>query len=317
MRESRDRGPRFDEPIPRNGYAWWYLDALSDDGRSGVTIIGLLGSVFSPFYAAARKRGLADPLAHCSMNVALYGPQRDAWSFTERGGTDVRRYRNALVIGASSMEWQDDTFLVRFEEETAPLPGRVSGTVRIHPLATAHDSFVLDTHGRHRWAPIAPIARAEVDIRRPESTRWTGMAYVDSNFGNEPLEDGFSGWNWSRATTRRRTVVTYDSVRRDGTRDLIQHSFGADGRSEPLEPLALARAPRTLWGMERPVRVDPGTSPELVRTLEDTPFYARSQLSGRYLGEHAHGVHEALSLDRFRTRVVQFMLPYRMRRVSP
>ncbi|MDI1450678.1 carotenoid 1,2-hydratase [Polyangium sp. 6x1] len=251
------------------------------------------------------------------MNVALYGPARDAWSFTERGGTDVRRYRSALVIGPSSMEWQDDTFTVHFEEATAPLPGRVSGTVRIHPLALADASFVLDTNGRHRWAPIAPIARAEVDIRRPASARWTGMAYVDSNFGSEPLEDGFSGWNWGRATTRRRTVVTYDSVRRDGTRDLIQHSFDADGRAEPLEPLAPTRAPRTLWGMERIVRVDPGTSPRVVRTLEDTPFYARSQLSGRYLGEDAHGVHEALSLDRFRTPAVQFMLPYRMRRASP
>lgn len=215
------------------------------------------------------------------------------------------------------MEWQDETLVVRFDEKTAPLPGRIAGTVRIHPIALAEQSFVIDAQGRHRWAPVAPIARAEVDIRRPEGTRWTGLAYVDSNFGDEPLEDGFTGWSWSRATTRRRTVVTYDSVRRDGTRDLIQHSFGADGRSEPIEPLAVARLPRTLWGMERSVRVDPGTSPKLARTLEDTPFYARSQLSGQYLGEEAHGVHEALSLDRFRTRMVQFMLPYRMRRVLP
>ncbi len=251
------------------------------------------------------------------MNVALYGPQRDAWAFTERGGLDVRRYRTALVIGSSSMEWDGDALTVRFEEKTAPLPGRISGTVRIHPHALAGEPFVLDTKGRHRWAPIAPIARAEVELRRPESTRWSGMAYVDSNFGDEPLEDGFSGWSWSRATTKRRTVVTYDSVRRDGSRELIQHAFHADGRSEPVGPLVEERVPRTLWGLDRAVRVDPGTSPRLVRTLEDTPFYARSQLTGRYLGEHAHGVHEALSLDRFRTRVVQFMLPYRMRRISP
>jgi carotenoid 1,2-hydratase len=276
-----------------------------------------LGSVFSPFYAAARKRGPADPLAFCSMNVALYGPSRDAWAFTERGGFDVRRYRTALVIGPSSMEWDGSSLTVRFEEKTAPLPGRLSGLVRIHPSALAAERFVLDTKGRHRWGPIAPIARAEVEVNRPDRIRWSGMAYVDSNDGDEALEDGFSGWSWCRATTRKRTVVTYDSVRSDGSRDLVQHAFFADGRSEAISGLVEKNLPRSLWGMARPARVDAGTTPRLARTLEDTPFYARSQLSGTFLGEHAHGVHEALSLDRWRTRVVQFMLPYRMRRVSP
>ena len=27
---------RFDEPVVRNGYAWWYIDALSDDGSHGL-----------------------------------------------------------------------------------------------------------------------------------------------------------------------------------------------------------------------------------------------------------------------------------------
>ena len=59
------------------------------------------------------------------------------------------------------------------------------------------------------------------------------------------------------------------------------------------------------------MRVDRGAEPRLVRTLEDTPFYARSEVAGRVLGEDARGVHEALDLDRFNARVVQLMLPYR------
>jgi carotenoid 1,2-hydratase len=34
----------------------------------------------------------------------------------------------------------------------------------------------------------------------------------------------------------------------------------------------------------------------------------------RFFGRPAIGTHEALSCDRFRSRWVQFMLPYRMRR---
>ena len=51
----------FDEPVAPNGYAWWYVDALSDDGRHGLTVIAFIGSVFSPYYAWARRRGRADP----------------------------------------------------------------------------------------------------------------------------------------------------------------------------------------------------------------------------------------------------------------
>ena len=46
----------FDTPVAPGGYAWWYIDALSDDGRCGLTIIAFIGSVFSPYYALARRR---------------------------------------------------------------------------------------------------------------------------------------------------------------------------------------------------------------------------------------------------------------------
>jgi carotenoid 1,2-hydratase len=54
-------GPRFDEDIPPGGYSWWYVDAISDDGQHGLTIIAFLGSVFSPYY---KRSGRGDPLNH-------------------------------------------------------------------------------------------------------------------------------------------------------------------------------------------------------------------------------------------------------------
>ena len=63
-------GPRFDAPVVAQGYDWWYLDALGDDGQHGLTIIAFIGSVFSPYY---KLSGRSDPANHCAMNVALYG----------------------------------------------------------------------------------------------------------------------------------------------------------------------------------------------------------------------------------------------------
>jgi carotenoid 1,2-hydratase len=45
--------------------------------------------------------------------------------------------------------------------------------------------------------------------------------------------------------------------------------------------------------------------------LEDAPFYTRSVLQTRVLGEDAVAVHESVSLERFVTPWVQFMLPFK------
>ncbi len=63
----------FDRPVPPSGYAWWYVDALSDDERHGLTLIVMIGSVFSPYYAQARRGGPTNPEEHSALNVALYG----------------------------------------------------------------------------------------------------------------------------------------------------------------------------------------------------------------------------------------------------
>jgi carotenoid 1,2-hydratase len=53
-------GPEFNRVVPEGGYAWWYVDAFSDDGRHGLTVIAFVGSVFSPYYWMARREG-GDP----------------------------------------------------------------------------------------------------------------------------------------------------------------------------------------------------------------------------------------------------------------
>lgn len=303
---------------------------MSEDHRHAISIIALLGSVFSPYYAGARDRGPTDPLEHCAMNVALYGPRGDRWALTERGSRSVARGERDLAIGPSSMEWDGTELRIAFDETTAPIPSRLRGRVRIRPADLAGDVFALDAASKHAWSPIAPVATAEVDLESP-SLRFRGAAYIDSNAGDEPLERAFSSWTWSRSSSPSETAVTYDVRRADGSSALIAKVFGAGGEARDLEGLREMPLGRTRWGVDRSIQADAAMSPiskmqtaptmpktpkmpKIVRTLEDTPFYARSLASASFGGRTSVVMHESLSLDRFKQGWVRFLLPFRMRR---
>lgn len=306
-------GFRFDAPIASGGYSWWYVDALSDDGQYGITLIALVGSVFSPYYAAARRRGGGDPLHHSSLNVALYGKAGYRWSMTERGRESLHRGESWLQIGPSGLEWDGTCLTIHFDEITAPLPSRIRGTVRVYPTAIVGQCYRIDSAGRHHWEPLAPCARVEVALERP-SLRWSGGGYLDSNRGDEPLEAAFQRWDWSRTALKRGAAVLYDVTCRDGSGSLLGLRFDPAGGVEPFEVPPRVTLPTTLWRVKRRTRVDPQGSVRVVETLEDTPFYTRSVLQTQLLGEAATAMHESLCLDRFSSRVVQLMLPFRIPR---
>ncbi|MFO0552569.1 MAG: carotenoid 1,2-hydratase [Polyangiaceae bacterium] len=289
---------------------------MSDDGRFAVVIIAMLGNVFSPYYAAARARGrgVADPLDFVTMNVALYGPSSRAWALTERRG--AVRDRDALAIGPSSIRHTSDGILVEVDEVTAPLASRIAGTVRLEPEVVCGLPRELDAKKAHRWWPISPRARVTVDFPEP-GVRWSGHGYFDANAGDEPLEDAFSSWSWSRLPTSQGAIVSYDVRRRDGSTKTLDVSFDARRGAQPLSDLTDHDLGQTRWWrLDRRVRAPRDGAPRLVRTLEDTPFYSRSAVEMSLRGTRGVAVHESLSLERFGSRWVRTLLPMRIRRVT-
>jgi len=306
--------PGFDRPVVPGGYTWWYIDALSSDGRHGLTLIAFVGSVFSPYYAWARAAGTADPHDHCAFNVALYGDSGRRWAMTERARSALHRSQAGLAIGPSSMSWASGALVVALDEVGAPVPRRIRGTLRIVPDAIVQRSFALDRAGSHRWWPIAPGAGIEVVLDHPR-LRWQGRAYIDTNVGTEPLEHAFCGWDWSRANLPGgAAAVLYDVRHRGGGSNCLALRFGADGSVEDLPPPPAVTLHRSRWRVPRHTRADAGRSVRVLETLEDTPFYARSLLDTGIAGERVTAIHESLSLDRFRTPWVQMLLPFRMPR---
>lgn len=309
------RDPGLDLPVPRGGYAWWYIDALSDDGKHGLTLIAFIGSVFSPHYFKGRRRGLDNPRDYCSLNVCLYGAAR-RWTMTERRAGSLSQSASALGIGPSDLRWNgDETLTVNIDEVGTPIPQRVRGRVHLTPSFISRHSFMLHDNGRHHWRPVAPSARIEVVLERP-ALRWNGHAYFDNNWGQEPIEDGFVYWDWSRAHLgESESAILYNIQRRDGTPLSLALRFAANGNLERYDPPPNHRLASTpIWRIPRSSQADPSRPPRVVKTLEDTPFYSRSVIDTQLLERPVQAVHETLLLDRFRSPIVQHMLLYRMPR---
>jgi len=301
----------FDTPVPRHGYRWWYLDALSADGAHGITIIAFIGTVFSPWYAWSRRWGQGLPESHCCLNVALYG-RPGGWAMTDRRRAALERSADHLRIGPSSLAWDGQALTIEIEEVNAPLPRRLRGRVRLIPEAISTRAFQLDAAGRHAWRPIAPRSRVEVSFERP-ALRWTGAAYFDTNAGSAPLEADFREWDWCRANQKAATAILYNAERRDGSRQSLALRVGRDGGVEDIEPPPEAMLPRGFWGVARRTRSEDGRA-RLVRALTDAPFYTRSEIETCLLGQRAIAMHESLDLDRFAALPVQLMLPLKVPR---
>jgi carotenoid 1,2-hydratase len=304
----------FNLDVVNSGYAWWYIDALSDDGEHGLTIIAFIGSVFSPYYFSGRKRGQDNPYDYCSVNVCLYG-QKKRWTMTERRAQNLTRNDTRLQIGPSSLQWHDDTLTIDLHEFGMPIPHRVHGQIRLKTGFINERTFHLDRQGRHRWRPVAPSSRIEVDLTHP-NLHWTGHAYFDRNWGDEPLEKAFVYWDWSRVSlANHESAILYHAERIQDQPLALAVQFDASGRLNEFDPPANQILPATtIWRMPRGTQCENTMVPEVIQTLEDTPFYSRSVIRSHLLGQPVTAVHESLSLKRFSSAWVQHLLPYRMPR---
>lgn len=304
-----DGGPAFDAAVAPGGYRWWYIDALSDDGAYSLTVIAFIGSVFSPYYAWSNW---ADPYRHCAVNVALYGPRGARWAMTERGRASLRQSPDALTIGPSSLHWRDGALVIRIDEIAAPIPRPIRGEIVIDPAGINQRAFTLEAAGAHLWRPIAPVARAAVNLQSPD-LQWRGHAYVDTNAGDEPLEKAFSSWTWARARIGDGAAIFYDADKRREPPLALALRVNAAGDLEEREPPPFAALTKTKWLLPRRARAPEGDA-RILRDFEDTPFYSRSLVASDIEGAPVEWMHESLSLDRFANPIVRLMLPFRMPR---
>jgi len=273
-------------------------------------VIAFIGSVFSPWY---RWSGRRDPYDHVCINVVTYGPG-GRFTMTDRGRPALRTSESRFQVGPSALHWRGDRLVIEVDEVSSwPLPSRLLGEIELVPQVMTRAELALTPDGAHHWRPFAPVARIKVDLGA--RGQWQGHGYFDHNRGIRALEADFSFWTWGRfPRADGGAMLFYDGVRRDGSHLETALDVGPDGRVDAADAPALARFPRSRWGVRRETRADPGFKPRQVMPMLDAPFYCRSEVETRINGETLRGVHEALDLDRFRGPWLMPMLATRVPR---
>lgn len=230
---------------------------------------------------------------------------------TERSTRSVSRTNDILAIGGNSLAWRNDALEIEIADTAAPLPLPMQGNIQINPTSLPAVEFALEPEGRHQWSPIAPLCRVTVDLKQPD-LQWSGLGYLDANRGVEPLECGFQNWTWSRAhTADQGCVVHYDGVTRRGPHLEAALRIDKRGAIDLQDPAPMQALSKSVWQIDRLVRADEA---KISRTLEDTPFYARTELDVIVAGHRGPAVQESLDLDRFSQPWVRTLLPFRMPR---
>jgi carotenoid 1,2-hydratase len=110
------------------------------------------------------------------------------------------------------------------------------------------------------------------------------------------------------------TSVVYDVRPKNGPGRVVAQRFSPDGSYTPFEAPSRHQLPSSGWLLSRGMCSESGQAPQVLSTLEDTPFYVRSLLRTQLLGENVTAVHESLDIPRLVSLPVQLMLPWRMPR---
>jgi carotenoid 1,2-hydratase len=251
---------------------------------------------------------------HVAVNVALYG-RKGRWAMTERGRRQAFRSLEGFSVKQSGLRVEGDRLIVTVDERCAPLPRALKGEIVVHLSALCGESFAIDSAADHTWRPIAPATPIEVNMAAP-ALSWRGTGYVDMNWGRVPLEDTFDHWDWMRVDLGGgNSAILYETEEVTGSGPRLALLSRPDGCVERIEPPARHALPGTLWRVPRAGWSD-AEPPAVTRTLEDTPFYVRTELSTRMRGAARTAIQESLSLRRFRSPIVKLMLPFRMPRVT-
>ncbi|RKH71460.1 carotenoid 1,2-hydratase [Corallococcus interemptor] len=292
-------------PDAAGAYRWFYADVTA--GPYSAVCIFMLGSLFSPRYSVAARRG-GHPLAYSAVNFALYHQGvRKLWVLSEYPSVDLQG-PGRLRIGRSTLTHAvDGTVRMDVDDGTAPWGRPVRASLTLRPLTGRGAEVQLMPGLPHYWQPLAPRSEARLEVSTLGVTA-EGMGYHDTNHGQELLGARLSGWHWARTHHANQTVVDYHLP--DGVAP-VRMVAGANGVVCERGPAPETRPTNlTGWGLRVPARLHTGN--EVVgepRLLESSPFYARLESRRDTLDTMG----EVADFRRFHSPFIRWMAHFRTR----
>ncbi|MCP3103712.1 carotenoid 1,2-hydratase [Myxococcus sp. K15C18031901] len=292
-------------PDEAGAYRWFYADVTA--GPFSAVCIFMLGSLFSPRYSVAARRG-GLPLEHSAVNFALYHEGvRRLWVLSEYPRAELES-PGRLRIGRSTLTYgESGTVCMEVEDWTAPWGRPVSARLTLEPLTPMGEVVRLMPGLPHYWQALAPRSRARLEVPSLGVTA-DGLGYHDTNHGDELLGERLAGWHWSRTHRQDATVVDYHLP--DGVGPLRVTARANGVRCERGAEVETRPTNFTGWGLRVPTRLHAGnTVVGQARLLESSPFYAR--LEARHGALDAMG--EVADFRRFHSPLIRWMAHFRTR----
>lgn len=224
-------------------YEWWYLDALSTDGRTAIVLIWFVGLPFSPDYLTDHERGKRPPaLDHVALFAAVYRGGRQicyALNRYPRDAFEASRDRLAVRVGPNVVEARDGSVVARFDVPLLLGGSRLVGELDVRPRTSALPIDFGPGAGAadHVWNPLAPDCgvRGSFAIEGARGAdrggAFHGRGYLDHNYGRRPLTEGITRWHWGRAHFDETTVVYYHTEPAAGPAETLLATVDGAGAS--------------------------------------------------------------------------------------
>ncbi len=230
-------------------YEWWYFDALSEDGRTGVVLIWFAGLPFSPDYLTDHERRRSPrAIDHVAMFAAVYRDGRQLCYALNRYSPDAfDADREGLRVGVGPNTISHPGSIELSLDAPILFGGsRLTGDLSFAPRGLlARDALSTDGHDDHVWNPIAPSCAVTGTLQlfdRKGEPSWScelrGEGYLDHNYGVRPLTEGIARWHWGRAHLGDETVVFYSTDPSSGPSESFLLLHSADGSIRAPEPVA-------------------------------------------------------------------------------
>ena len=205
-------------------YEWWYLDAISSDGRTAFVFIWFAGLPFSPDALTNHERGRpASARDHVAMFTAVYVDGKQiAYALNRHPESEfvAERERLRVRVGPNPLERHVDGAISAVVD--APMlfgGGRLSGDLRVSSSGADGGGIGEVAGGAdHVWNPLVPSCDVAGSLRltgadgsEKWSTEFEGRGYLDHNYGRRPLTEGIRRWHWGRAHLGDTTIVYYQT----------------------------------------------------------------------------------------------------------